>query len=194
MIMKRMTWLVALVLLVVPVASAQNHGEVGVFGHYFHSSVTHDNFGGLGGRVSINAFKYLQFEAETSYDFEQAFTEGFTNPTSGTVSFQQSQVRVLHGLFGPKLQTGGGPVRLFAELKGGFINFRFDPRPVTFATFTSTVEAIRQNTVSAALQPGVGAEAYWGIVGFRLDVADEMYFQSGTHHNLTVSFGPSIRF
>ena len=175
--MKRMTWLIALVLLVAPVASAQNHGEVGVFGHYFHSSVTHDNFGGLGGRVSINAFKYLQLEAETSYDFEQAFTEGFTNPTSGTVSFQQSRSACCTASSGLSFKPVVVRCELFVALKGGFINFRFDPRPVTFGTFTSSVETLRQNTVSATLQPSVGIEAYWGIVGLRLEVGDEMYFR-----------------
>ena len=72
-----------------------------------------------------------------SYDFEQVFTEGFTNPTSGAVMLQQTPVRVLHGLFGPKFQSSGGPVRAFATLKGGIINFRFDPRPAGFNTFTS---------------------------------------------------------
>lgn len=192
--MRRMTWLIALALLAVPVASAQDHAEVGVFGHYFRSGVTHDNFGGLGARVSVNVSKHLQFEAESIYDFEQAFTEGFANPTSGVVSFQQSPIRVLHGLFGPKLQTGGGPVRAFVALKGGFINFRFDPRPASFNTFTSSVDALRQNTVSGALQPSAGIEAYLGIVGLRLEVGDEMYFRNGTHNGVNVTFGPTIRF
>lgn len=192
--MRRIVWLVVLVALVVPAAFAQNHGEVGIFGHYFRNSSTGTNFGGLGGRLSVNASDLLQFEGELAYDFEQLFTEGFADPSSGAVSFQQSSIRVLHGLFGPKLQTGGGPVRAFATLKGGFINFRFDPRPAGFDTFTSDIEGLRLNNVSGVLYPGVGVEAYLGIVGFRLDVGDEMYFRNGTHHNWRVALGPHIRF
>jgi hypothetical protein len=196
--MSRTAWLVVLVVIVLLItpaaASAQNHGEIGVFGHFFRDSNTDTNFGGLGGRVSFNASTHLQLEADISYDFEQVFTEGFTDPSSGAVSFQESPIRVLHGLFGPKVQTGGGPVRAFLTLKGGFIDFRFDPRPVTFGTFTSSVESLRLENTSGALYPGGGLEAYISIIGLRLDVGDEMYFRSGTHHNWRVTFGPHIRF
>jgi len=186
--------LVASVLLVVPAVFAQNHGEIGMFGQYFRNSATDTNFGGLGGRLSINASTHVQFEADVSYDFEQVFTEGFTNPTSGAVTLQPTPVRVLHGLFGPKFQSSGGPVRAFATLKGGIINFRFDPRPAGFSTFTSSVQGIRSDNISGALYPGVGVEAYLGIIGVRLDIGDEIYFRSGTHHNVRVAFGPHIRF
>ncbi len=33
-----------------------------------------------------------------------------------------------------------------------------------------------------------------GPVGLRLDMGDEMYFNSGTHHNLRVAFGPFLTF
>ena len=193
--MKRMmVFLVALPILVAPAAFAQNHGEVGVFGQYFRNSATDTNFGGLGARLSINASEHIQFEAEMSYDFEQIFTEGFTDPTTGAVSIQQSPIRTLHGLFGPKFQTSGDAVRAFATLKGGFINFRFDPRPPGFDTFVSSIQGIRSDNISGTLYPGVGVEAYLGILGIRLDVGDEIYFRNGTHHNVRVAFGPHIRF
>lgn len=176
-----------------PAAQAQDHAEVGAFADYFHLQATDSNFAGLGGRLSVNAMPHLQLEAEMAYDFNQVFTEGFTNPNSGTVTFERSNLRVLDGLFGPKLQTGG-PVRLFVTVKGGFDAFRFDNRPANFDTFASSVENLRANNVNGVLYPGGGAEAFWGPIGLRLDVGDEIYFTNGPHNNLRISIGPTIRF
>lgn len=179
-----------------PLASAQEHGQVGVYADYLRLSQTSSNFGGLGGRLSVNAGRYLQLEGEMSYDFEQAFAEGFTDKSTipPTVTFRRSNLRVLHGLFGPKLQTGDGPVRVFLTVKGGFMDFRLDPRPVIFDTFTSSVTDLRAQNVNGVLYPGGGLEAHLGPVGLRLDVGDVIYFNSAAHHNLRVAFGPMIRF
>jgi hypothetical protein len=48
--------------------------------------------------------------------------------------------------------------------------------------------------VVGAVYPGGGIEAYLGPIGLRIDVGDEIYFQSGAHNNLRLTFGPSIRF
>jgi hypothetical protein len=192
--MKRIALLVALLGFgLVPAAHAQDHGEVGAFADYFHLQQTDSNFAGLGGRLSFNVIRHVQLEAEMGYDFNQVFTEGFTDPVSGSVTLQRSNLRVLHGLFGPKVQTGG-PVRLFLTVKGGFDNFRFDNRPATFGTFASSVQDLRSNNVNGVLYPGGGVEALWGPIGLRLDVGDEIYFVNGAHHNLRVSVGPTIRF
>jgi len=53
---------------------------------------------------------------------------------------------LLHGLFWPKLQTGSGPVRVFGTLKGGFINFRFNPNPAIGPGFFSSVRGLRDET------------------------------------------------
>lgn len=182
-------------LIIVPALPAQDldHGEVGAFANYFRLNQTGNNFVGIGGRAGVNFGPFVQFEAEMSYDFNQVFTEGFQDTSGGSVTFASSNMRVLHGLFGPKIQTKG-PVKLFLTAKGGFVNFRFDPRPASFDTFTSTVDNLRTTNVSAAFYPGGGVEAYIGPVGLRLDVGDEMYFAGGTHHNLRISFGPQIRF
>jgi hypothetical protein len=37
-------------------------------------------------------------------------------------------------------------------------------------------------------------EGHLGPIGLRLDVGDEIYFNSGAHHNLSMAFGPYIRF
>src|ERR1017187_3676879 len=146
----------AAIILFTPVARAQDHGEAGVFVDYFRLQSTRTNFVGLGGRASFGV-PYLQIEAEMAYDFNKAFAEGFRNTSGGTITTQNSNIRVLHGLFGPKLQTKG-PVRVFVTVKGGFTNFRFDPVPTSFSTFTSSVTDLRSNNVSGTLYPGGGVE------------------------------------
>ncbi len=179
----------------VPAARAQNHGEVAAFGDYYRPSQLSDrSLWGLGGRFSFNLHPNAQLEAEMAYDFQQSFNESFIDPVTKGVTVTRSPIRVLHGLFGPKLQTGGGELRAFVTLKGGFVNFRFDNRPATFATFSSSVESLRANNVNGVLYPGGGAEAFLGPFGVRLDVGDEIYFRSGAHHNLRISIGPTIRF
>jgi hypothetical protein len=176
-----------------PISRAQDHAEVGAFVDYFRLGETGTNFVGLGGRAAFNVVRHVQIEAEMSYDFNQAFTEGFTNSTSGAVITQNSNIRVLHGLFGPKIQTSG-PVRVFVTVKGGFTNFRFDPAPASFATFTSSVNDLRTNTVDAAFYPGGGVEAFLGPIGLRLEVGDEVVFVNGARNNWKITFGPQIRF
>lgn len=177
-----------------PAALAQEHGQISAYGDYFHLSQTDTNLAGLGGRFSFNIARPVQLEAEMNYDFDQAFTETLTDPLSGSVTFNRSNIRLLHGLFGPKLQTTRGPLRAFLTVKGGFINFRLDPRPVTAGNVISSIENLRADDVSAVLYPGGGLEGHLGPVGLRLDVGDQIYFNNGAHHNLRVSFGPIIRF
>jgi len=175
-----------------PVARAQNHGEVGAFVDYFRLHQTGTNYVGIGGRAAINVAAPLQIEAEMAYDFGRAYAETFNNG-AGTVSTQNSHIKVLHGLFGPKLQIPG-PVRLFVTAKGGFTNFRFDTSNNSFAGFTSSVQNLRDDNVSAAFYPGVGVEGFLGPFGLRAEVGDEMIFTNRTQHNWKVTFGPQIRF
>jgi hypothetical protein len=175
-------------------ASAQDHGEVGIYGTFFRLGSTGTNFGGLGGRASFNATKLIQLEAEMDYSFDRAPIEGFSTAGTGTVGLQRTNVRILHGLFGPKIQTNKGAVRLFVTVKGGIINFRVDNKPATFSTFAGSLDDLRLNNVDGVLYPGGGAEAFLGPIGFRLDVGDEIYFNNGAQHNLRVTFGPHIRF
>jgi hypothetical protein len=192
--MKRIAFLILVAGLgVTPIAHAQNHAEVGAFVDYFRLGETGSNFLGLGGRAAVNVARHVQIEGEISYDFNRVFTEGFTDPTGGSVTTQNSNIRVLHGLFGPKFQTSG-PVRVFATVKGGFTNFRFDPTPASFSTFTSSVSNLRADNVNATLYPGGGVEAFLGPIGLRLEVGDEIIFVHGPHNNWKVSFGPQLRF
>ena len=192
--MKRIAFLVLISAFgFLPVAHAQNHAEVGAFVDYFRLGEAGSNFVGVGGRAGFNIVRNVQIEAEMAYDFNRVFTEGFSDTTGGTVTTANSDIRVLHGLFGPKFQTSG-PVRVFVTVKGGFTNFRFDPVPASFSTFTSSVNNLRVNNVDAALYPGGGVEAFLGPIGLRLEVGDEIIFVNGAHNNWKVTFGPQLRF
>ena len=193
--MKRIALLLFLAGWLVPLASAQDDRfQAGVYADYFRVSQTKTNMAGLGARVGVKALPYVMLEGEMSYDFNQAFTEGFTDPTGGAITFQNSDIKVLHGLFGPKISAGHGRIRPFVTLKGGFVNFRLDPRPASFSGFASSVDNLRANNVSGALYPGAGLEGHIGPVGLRLEAGDEIYFAGGTHHNVRVAFGPFISF
>jgi hypothetical protein len=170
--------------------SQSDHVEVGVFGELFRVNQTKTNLAGLGARVSFNLTPLVQLEAESSYDFDQIFTE--TDVTGAVI--QRTNFRAVHGLVGPKLQTNRGPVRLFLTAKGGAVGFHFDPGPATIGAFTSTIGNLRSRNVNGVFYPGGGAEAFWGPIGFRLDVGDEIYFNNGARNNLRVTFGPTIRF
>ena len=176
-------------------AQEQDRVQVGAYADYFRLSQTKTSFAGLGGRLTFTAYRQLKLEGEMSYDFNQVFTEGFTDTSTGTVTLQRSNLRALHGLFGPKLELGWhGRIHPFLTVKGGFTNFQFDSRPATFDTFASSVGNLRSQDLTGVFYPGGGLEGHLGPVGLRLDVGDEMYFSSGTHHNLRVAFGPYIRF
>jgi hypothetical protein len=191
---------------VLPTVRAQdnaNHVEIGIFGDYFRLGETKGpslagtgatSFGGVGARVSINLSRRWQIEPEMNYDFAASFSEGFTGPAGTTAGFSTSTLRILHGMIGPKIQTGGGAFRAFLTVKGGADNFMFSSAPVTFSTFTSSVAGLRANSVVGVVYPGGGIEAYLGPIGLRIDAGDEIYFQNGAHNNLRITVGPSIRF
>lgn len=195
-----------LIFAALPAARAQdslNHVELGIFGDYFRLGETKGpslagsgatSFGGVGARLSINLSRRWQIEPEMNYDFAASFIEGFDGPPGATAGFSTSTLRILHGMIGPKFQSGGGAFRAFLTVKGGADNFMFSSAPVTFSTFTSSVNGLRTNNVVGVVYPGGGIEAYLGPIGLRLDVGDEIYFQSGAHNNLRITFGPSIRF
>jgi hypothetical protein len=194
--MKRVAFLLCLAGCLVPLASAQDkeHVQVGLFADYLNLSQTHTNFGGVGARLGFQLYKEVKLEGEMSYDFDQAFSEGFTDTTTGTVSIQRTGMRVLHGEFGPKVNIGHHAIQPFVTLKGGFIDFRINNAPATLGTFFSSVDGLRANNVNGVLYPGGGLQGHLGPIGLRLDVGDEIYFNHGPHHNLRVAFGPTFRF
>jgi hypothetical protein len=171
-----------------------NHVEVGVFADYVRLQPANNaNMLGLGGRLAFNVHSSVQMEAEMAYDFERTFT-ATGNGTLGTTTLR-SNLSLLHGLFGPKFQTGGGPVRLFATVKGGFINFRGGSGSGSASgNFTNQVNNILNGDTNGVFYPAGGLELFGGPIGIRLEVGDMMYFDNGANNNLRVTVGPQFRF
>lgn len=191
--MKRLgVLLMVLGVLGVPVVRAQDHFAVGGYVDYFRLAQTDSNFSGVGGRAGFALSPHLMVEAELSYDFNQTFTENFSSGT--TVTTQRSNVRLLHGLIGPKVALGHTNFHPFVTIKGGFLDTMFDTRPANVSTFISSVANLRSQNWMGVVYPGGGLEGHLGPVGLRLDVGDEIYFNGGSHNNLRVAFGPYIRF
>src|SRR5215470_19947401 len=95
-----------LIFFAAPLLAQNDHVEIGAFADYFNLSRTspHINYVGLGGRAGFNVRRNIQLEAEMGYDFERAFNSEFEN--GDTFQLVRSRTRPLHGLFGPKFQTG----------------------------------------------------------------------------------------
>lgn len=184
-----------LALMAVPSLLAQDsdHIELGVFVDYFNLSRTdpHINFVGVGGRAGFNVRSNVQIEAEMAYDFKRNFTSTFSDGVS--TQFVTTRLRTLHALFGPKFATGGGPLRLFGTFKAGLVNFSVSDQNAT-AGFRGALSDVTTGNTAAAIYPGLGVEGFLGPIGLRADVGDEIYFKNGTHNNLKVTFGPTIRF
>jgi hypothetical protein len=191
--MKRVALLLFLSGCLVPLASAQDHVQIGAYADYFRISQTDTNMAGLGGRAGFKLLPHVMFEAEMSYDFDQGFAEHCLS-TGCTVTVANSNLKVLHGLGGFKVIGGHHAIRPFLTLKGGFVNFQLSPAPATFSGFVSSVQNLRANNVSGAVYPGAGVEGHLGPIGLRLEAGDEIYFAGGAHHNARIAFGPFIRF
>ena len=169
-----------------------DHAEVGIFAEYFRFSdpgPTSNNIG-LGGRAAFNVRPSVQLEAEMGYDFERNYTSTYSNGI--TTANVQSRMRSLHGLFGPKFQTGSGPFRVFVTGKVGFENFTVTNQgaPTGFANAVT----LTSDATYFALYPGGGIEAFAGPIGVRAEVGDNIFFNNGVHNNLRISFGPQFRF
>lgn len=175
-------------------AQENEHLQVGVFADYFNTSQTSTSSFGVGGRLAVPIFWRVKLEGEMAYDFDRVFTEGFTDNSTGSVSVQRTDMRILHGEFGPKLNLGHGRFQPFIFAKGGFVNYNLSGAPATAGTFASSVDNLRAQSLNAVFYPGGGVQGRIGPVGLRLDVGDEMYFNRGTHNNLRVAFGPFLRF
>ena len=161
----------------VVMAQSSDHIEVGAFADYFRlndASPTR-NFAGLGGRAAINIRPSIQLEAEMAYDFKRSFTRTFTNGV--TTELVNTDFRTLHGLFGPKLQTGSGPLRLFVTGKVGFDNFSISNQNAT-AGFTSAV-GLANGTTAFAVYPAGGVEAFAGHFGLRAEIGDSSTSRTG---------------
>jgi len=187
--------LISSLFLAVPMMMAQSsdHAEVGVFIDYFrlnNNAAPVSNFFGLGGRAAFNLNSSVQLEAEMAYDFKKNYTSTYSNGISSTTV--NTSFRTLHGFFGPKLQTGSGPVRIFLTGKVGFDNFSINNQNAQ-SGFVNTV-GLTNGATYFAVYPGGGVEAFAGPIGLRAEIGDDIYFQSGAHNNVRITFGPQLRF
>jgi len=183
-----LTFIAALLLLSATAmfAQSEDHVTVGAFADYIRlHHADNANFWGLGGRVGFNVHPHVQLEAEMSYDFEQAFVN--TTTTGGTVTTTTTNLRLLHGLFGPKIYAGAGPIRVFGVLKGGLLNFS------TSGNVATQVGQITSGDTNGVFYPGGGIEIGHRF-GIRVEVGDLMYFDRGANHNLRFTIGPQITF
>lgn len=192
------------VLLATPVSlfaqKAYDHGEVEAYGDLFRvapSGATAVNYLGLGGRVGINTGTHLQLEAEMSYSFEQNYTNVTTSGSNVNSTTYTAGVRPISGFFGPKFQLGStGPFRAFIEAEGGFLDFTTSCNAPAGSSscFSTSLSNFGGSSTHFALFPGGGVEGFWGPLGVRVDVGDEIYENNGTYNNLRVTFGPTLRF
>jgi len=197
--MKRIALLLFLVFLagagwLVPLAKAQDQYQVGAYGDYFRIEQTATNMAGLGGRVGYRLVPHVMIEGEINYDFDQGFVEHCLSPSCGGVTVANSNLKVLHGLVGPKFISGHGSIRPFLALKGGFLNFQLNPKPASFGQFATSVQNLRANNVSGVFYAALGVEGHLGPVGLRLEAGDEIYYTGNPHHNVRLAFGPFLRF
>ncbi|MCU1312922.1 MAG: hypothetical protein JWM54_679 [Acidobacteriaceae bacterium] len=187
---------IALLLLACPCSLlAQRRVEVGVFLDSLSISQTNTNNFGVGARAGYRIRRTLLVEGELAYDYGLNFDEVYRDVTNGNVTaIQNTSIGVTEGLFGPTLRPARGHFRPFVTLKGGFVDFRLSPSLLPYSNVASTVLGLRTSSLSAAIYPGLGAEASLGPVGLRLEFGDSVYFNDGAHNNLRITFGPIIRF
>jgi opacity protein-like surface antigen len=197
--MKRLAILSALALCIAsfaPAASAQsgdtkNHGSFGVFADFTRLQPADLNMLGVGARLGFNVRKHVVLEGEMAYDFERTKTQTIT--TGVITSTVRSNLRLLHGLAGLKIQTTG-PVRIFALLKGGIVNFGVGG-PVTAGAINNQIGTIVDGDTDGVFYPGGGVEFNVGWLGFRAEAGDEiMFLNNGRSNNFRATFGPQIRF
>jgi len=174
---------------------AQERVEVAIFLDYLSISQTNTNNFGVGGRFGYRIHRKLMMEGELAYDYGINFHEAYRNITNGDITaVERTSIGVTHGLFGPTLQPDKGRFRPFVTLKGGFMDFRLSPSLVPLSTVESTLLGIRTSSLNVAMYPGAGVEASLGPVGLRFELGDELYFNSGAHNNVRITFGPILRF
>jgi hypothetical protein len=196
--MKRIAIISALALClaaIAPTASAQskddkNHGNFGVFFDYTRLQFAKQNFFGVGGRLGLNVHPHVVLEAEMAYDFERNASATISSVPTTTA---RSNLRLIHGLFGPKFQTTG-PVRAFFVLKGGLLNFAVSHSGVTTGNVSNQFGNIADGDTNGVFYPGGGVEFNAGFIGLRLEAGDEIFFDNGANHNFKFMGGPQIRF
>ena len=190
--MKRIAGLaiiLAMVALVAPALFAQEeHGEVNVFADYVRlRHAGNANYWGPGASLGFNLNNYAALEGSMAYDLEKTIVMSGTDPVTGTTTTTDTGLRLWHGEFGPRFQTGFHSAKLYLVLKGGFLHFS------TSNSFTSTVGNFVNGDTNGVFYPGVGIELGKRF-GIRAEVGDLMYFDRGANHNLRITVGPKFSF
>jgi hypothetical protein len=173
-------------------ASAQ-HLEVGGFASYGNFDVPRfpDTAVGVGGRLDINITPWLALEGEGSYDFKHPGFEIVSN--GATVDVTTLRLGIVHGNGGLKFQLKGGSYFFF--LKGGVLDFLPDVRTTSVVgTILNNQPRTGTSTINASFYPGAGIGFHAGPLGIRVDAGDEIYWTDTAHHNLRITFGPTVRF
>lgn len=203
--MQKLTLIALVLFLFLSSAFAQSGGyenrgasdriEAGVFLDYLGISQTSTNNFGLGARFGCRVRPGVMLEGELAYDYGLNVGEAYRNVTNGNIAaFEQTSIGVTQGLVGPKLQRSGGHLHPYATLKAGFADFRLSPSLLPYSNVASSILGLRTSNLNAALYPAAGVSATVGPFGLRLEAGDEIYFHSGPHHNLRITFGPILRF
>jgi hypothetical protein len=193
--MRKLSPIVLALLILSSSLFAQSRAELGAFIDYLNVSQSNTNNFGLGGRFGYRIYREVMLEGELAYDYGINFDEAYRNVANGNLSaIERTSIGVTHGLIGPKLQPKGGGFRPFITLKAGFMDFRFTPSLLPYSSEVSTILGLRTSNVNAAIYPAAGVEAALGPIGLRLEAGDEVYFNSGAHNNLRITFGPILRF
>lgn len=197
--MKKIAGLLILaVAFLAPALMAQEeHGEVSVYADYTRLHNANDaNFWGPGASVAFNLNRYAQLEANMGYQPARTITFTGLNTTGNGIATNSftSNLRLIEGMFGPKFQTGVGPVKAFFVLKGGFLNFNSSNPNGGAVGFSNAVNHITSGDTNGVFYPGAGVE--FGMthgIGIRAEVGDLMYFDNGANHNLKFTIGPTLR-
>ena len=177
-----------------PPGSTENkkdHGNIGAFFNYTRLQDQSLNLFGVGGRIGFRVVNPVMLEAEMAYDFERTQTQAIT--VGSVTNTVHTNVRLLHALFGPKVQTKG-PMHLFLLGKVGIVNFGVGG-PVTAGAINNQIGTIVNGDANLAVYPGAGIEFNIKSISFRAEAGDEVIFLRGsTTNNVRVAIGPQIRF
>jgi hypothetical protein len=83
----------------------------------------------------------------------------------------------------------------FNFLKGGIVNFRPEVSTTSIAgAILNNQPGTETSAINATFYPGGGIGFHAGPLGIRVDAGDEIYWTNTAHHNLRITFGPTVRF
>jgi hypothetical protein len=168
--------------------------EAAVFLDYLGICQTKTSNFGLGARFGYRLHRNVMLEGELAYDYGVNFDEADVNLVTGNVAaLERTATGVTHFLVGPRFQSQER-FRPFATMKTGFTDFRLSPGLLPYSNAVSVILGLHTSNVNPAIYLGAGIEPAIGPVGVRLEFGNEIYFNSGAHNNLRITFGPILRF